>query len=199
MDLVPDLDQENTEAKLKTMSLQSRSALKTTLASDFLDNTTGLITPAKFRSLMTNFIDSFVNNTDDVGIYSAQVDIVSADVLTAYTTPVELVPAPGAGKIILPLAIFTDMDYNSSAYATNTTMRFGWDGASAGTAVLFGTQAGILNQTTDELAWFFPTTGNVASLTSAVNKNFCFSVSTGNPTAGNSPLIMTIIYLVITL
>lgn len=181
------------------MSQQTRSALKTTLASDFADNTTGLNTPLKFRNLVTNIIDSFVNNTDDVGIFSTEVSIVTADVLTAYATPVELVPAPGAGKIILPIAVLTTMDYNSAAYATNTTSRFGWDGASAGTAVLYGTQASIINQTTDMIAWFLPTSGSVASLTTAVNKNFCFSVSTGNPTAGNSDLTLYTIYAVITL
>lgn len=181
------------------MSNQTRTALKSTLASDFLDNTTGLITPLKFRNFITNMIDSFVNNTDDVGVFSTEVSIATADVLTAYATPVELVPAPGSGKIVLPLAVLTSMDYNSAAYATNTTMRFGWDGASAGTAVLYGTQGSIINQTTDMIAWFLPTSGSVASLTGAVNKNFCFSVSTGNPTAGNSPLVLYTIYLVITL
>lgn len=181
------------------MSQQSRSALKTTLASDFADNTTGLITPLLVRNFLTNLVDSNVNNTDDVGIFSTETSIVSADVLTAYTTPVELVPAPGAGKIIVPLMIMTYMDYNSAAYATNTTMRFGWDGASAGTAVLYGTQGSIINQTTDMIAWFLPTSTSVASITSAVNKNFCFSVSTGDPTAGNSPLVVYCTYLVITL
>lgn len=181
------------------MSQQSRSALKTTLASDFADNTTGLITPLKVRNFLTNLIDSNVNNTDDVGIFSTEVSIVSADVLTAYATPVELVPAPGAGKIIVPLMIMTYIDYNSAAYATNTTMRFGWDGASAGTAVLYGTQAGIINQTTDMIAWFLPTSTSVASITSAMNKNFCFSVSTGNPTAGNSTIVVYTVYAQITL
>ena len=181
------------------MSQQSRSSLKTTLASDFADNTTGLITPLIVRNFINNLIDSNVNNTDDVGVFSTEETILSADVLTAYATPVELVPAPGAGKIIVPLMIMTYLDYNSAAYATNTTMRFGWDGASAGTAVLYGTQGSIINQTTDMTAWFLPTSTSVASITTAVNKNFCFSVSTGNPTAGNSNLTVYTVYLVITL
>lgn len=181
------------------MSQQTRSAIKTTLASDFADNTTGLATPLKFRNIITSIIDSFVNNTDDVGVFSTEVAIATADVLTGYASPVELVPAPGAGKIVLPLMILTTMDYNSAAYATNTTMRFGWDDATAGTAVLYGTQASIINQTTDMTAWFLPASSSVASLTSAVNKNFCFSVSTGNPTAGNSGLSIYTIYLIITL
>lgn len=181
------------------MSQQSRSALKTTLASDFADNTTGLITPLIIRNFLTNIIDSNVNNTDDVGILSTEVTVVTADVLTAYATPVELVPAPGTGKIIFPLLIVTYIDYNSAAYATNTTMRFGWDGATAGTAVLYGTQGSIIDQTTDMTAWFLPTSSSVASITSAVNKNFCFSVSTGNPTAGNSDIVVYTVYAQITL
>lgn len=181
------------------MSQQSRAALKTTLASDFADNTTGDITPLITRNFLTNLIDSFVNNTDDTGLFSTHVEVGTADVLTLNATPFELVPAPGAGKLILPIAILTTMDYNSVAYATNTTLRFGWDGASAGTAVLYGTQASIINQTTDMIAWFLPTSGSVASLTTAVDKNFCVSVSTGNPTAGNSDLDLYVVYALITL
>lgn len=181
------------------MAQQSRTSLKTDLAGNFADNTTGLITPLIIRNFLTNLIDSNVNNTDDVGVFSTETTIATADVLTAYATPVELVAAPGAGKIIVPLLIMTYMDYNSAAYATNTTLRFGWDGASAGTAVLYGTQASIINQTTDMTAWFLPTSTSVASITSAVNKNFCLSVSTGNPTAGNSGLSVYTIYLVITI
>lgn len=181
------------------MSAQSRSALKSTNQTNFADNTTGLITPLITRNFYNDLIDSFVNNTDDVGLFSTETSIVTADVLTAYATPVELVPAPGAGKIIMPKHVLIQMDYNSAAYATNTTLVIGLDGATAGTLIPLGTQASIINQTTDMTSWIYFTSGSAASLTTMVNKNLCFAVQTGNPTAGNSGLVVYVTYIVITL
>jgi hypothetical protein len=47
----------------------------------------------------------------------ATVTLSSSDILGAHTTPIIIVPAPGAGKAILPLGVFYSYTYNSTTYA----------------------------------------------------------------------------------
>ena len=87
-------------------------------------------------------------------VLSATVTISSAEILAGLTTPITIVAAPGAGKVIQPVLSFYSLQFGTVAY-TNST---GFSGlfytdksdqqADAGDhGILLETASGVLNQT----------------------------------------------------
>lgn len=185
------------------MSQRTRANYKSTAAGIYTTNGIGGITGALDNSMHQDFADSVPFILDDAPNQTVKISIATAAILTAYATPIQLVAAPGANKVIMPLAALIRMTYNSVAYATNTNIVLGHDGASAGTVVPIMTTSGFLNQTASQTLFAsLPAQSGgylqiVNSLTNFVNKNFCFSVGTGNPTAGNSGLVVSLIYAIL--
>jgi hypothetical protein len=160
-------------------------ALYGTSGTEFADNTTGDISAGDIRAFGQDIADSVFTT----GLIISKVTIPSASILTAFTTPVTLIAAQGAGTIIEVNSITIFLDYNSAAYATNTNLQFGLDG---GNLLTLG---GIINQTND---YYYSTqTFNIGTI--GPNLAFKVNVQTGNPTAGNSPLYVYLTYRVITL
>jgi hypothetical protein len=62
-------------------------------------------------------------SVSDSPTYYAEVSLTSADILALNSTPITLVAAPGAGKIIVPVSILTQFTYSTAAYTTNTNGR----------------------------------------------------------------------------
>ncbi len=119
--------------------------------------------------------------------------ISSAEILTMFDSPIELVPAQGAGTIIVPVAIMLKLPYNSSAYATNTDMSIeinSWP--------VCVTLTSILTATAD-LWRLIVNSSSGNSSTNPENSALKIRVTGGNPTAGNSPLKIAVIYTVVTL
>lgn len=58
------------------------------------------------------------------------VSISSAQILQAFTTPVEIIPAPGAGKIIIVDDILFKYTHVSTSYVNNSTSAFKYGGTS---------------------------------------------------------------------
>jgi hypothetical protein len=127
------------------------------------------------------------------GILTKKVTIPTASVLTLNATPYTLVTAPGSGYAIeLISATGSIATYGGTAYATNTVLQVITDTATI-------TQAS--NSTTLITAG---TTIDKFSLTAGLgnlidNKALQAKVATGNPTAGNSDIIIYITYRIITL
>ncbi len=57
----------------------------------------------------------------ELKVYTKKTTLTTAQVLALFTTPISLVAAPGAGYAILVHRVTGAVDYNSAAYATNTT------------------------------------------------------------------------------
>jgi hypothetical protein len=123
----------------------------------------------------------------------AEVTIPTASVLTGNSVPVDIVAAPGAGKVNWPTGFFVKNDYNSAAYATNTDFKFQINGVD-----VTGTVSNILSATADNWSLIL-VTGVEASLTTLENQAIKWKVSTGDPTAGNSPLYVKCLYTIITI
>lgn len=58
----------------------------------------------------------------------SQIIVPHAGILTANTVPIELAPAPGAGKLLIPIAMITVKETTAGGYATNPTWSIRYDG-----------------------------------------------------------------------
>lgn len=127
--------------------------------------------------------------------FITKVTIATADVLTGNATPITIVGAPGAAKIVRPLACFNTLTYNSVAYATNGRMQLRHDTAAepcfiSGTNTLFGTVTQTLMLIENG------STGNTDTQFLA-NKALLWEINTGDPTAGNSQIEVYVIYQIV--
>ncbi len=195
------------------MAQQSRTTFENTFNDSgtglFKNNTSGDIGADDVRTLVENLTDSYVNITDDIltsaqthpggsttvlssyrSIFYQRKDISSASVLTANATPVEIVAAPSAGYMIVPIAYHVCLDYNSAAYATNTTFRFEINGVAVS-----NTNTTILPGTADRYTIMHAI--DVDTTTSLAGQSLVFEVQTGNPTTGNSAIYTGVFYKVV--
>lgn len=119
----------------------------------------------------------------------SDVTLTSAQILTGNATPIDVVEAPGAGYIIIPVKFFVYLDYNSVAYATNTTFRFEINGVAVS-----ATNTTILPGTADRYTTLEPT--DYDTTTDLRNQAIKFEVQSGNPTAGNSTIRVVTLYTI---
>lgn len=120
-----------------------------------------------------------------------QTSITSAQVLLLNTTPIIVLPTPPVGYINNILGVSINLVYNSVAYATHTTLDV-YD-TFASTALAFFSDALVLARTANSNAPFLkqydPSQG-ILSTTGSIS----IYVAAGNPTAGNSPIVISVIY-----
>ena len=122
--------------------------------------------------------------------FLAELTLSSAQILALNGTPLTLVAAGGAGTVIVPVSpIIASMDFNTTPYATNTSMRALWDDANALEIFDLTTANDALKMTQFEL--------NEHDLFD--NIPLRVSVDTGNPTAGDSPMKIRVYYKYLTL
>lgn len=114
--------------------------------------------------------------------------IPSAQILTAFATPVELVPAPGEGKINLPTQISVAFINGDTVYNTSVggRIRYLGDGSPGGFLV------GLGSTIQPFIDAFY-----IASYAACVNKSIVFDVITANPQAGNYDLWVRMDYKII--
>lgn len=205
------------------MAQRSKANFKSTKNTRFADNSTGDISAQDSRDMFEdvadsamflndNFIDedSFASNSatkapsqQSVKAYvdsqlsgslkTCEVDISTAEILTAFSSPVELVPAPGENKFIqiIGAPVFKYI-YSSAAFATNTTVVL-----THGSSITTNQLAGVINQTSNQYGCFGSVqwTGVAAQVE---NQGVFFKVLSGNPTGGGSSTIKISFKYVIT-
>lgn len=148
------------------------------------------------------FPDGTIQTTagsQDSGLRSSKVTITSAQILQSNTTPIIIVSAPGIGYAIdLISAEARIATYGGTPYATNTTLLYIIDTAT----VEHATESRILASTVTRITK--GSLGNVNSFGATdtqllENKALTVKANSGNPTAGNSDIIIYITYKLITL
>ncbi len=177
----------------------TRVALKSDRDAKFLDNTTGLITPANLRAFLDNFIDSSFNIVDDGNgavIQTRSTTILTAAVLTANSIPVECIPAAGSGTIIKPIGVTIKLVYGSAAFATNVAFNFRFAGLSTnlvgGSSTIDKTQTGYTFELLNGI--------NQLNSVDIENKGIVFIIPSGNPTGGSgTSLVINFQYIVLTI
>lgn len=123
--------------------------------------------------------------------------INTAAILTANSSPVQLLAAPGAGKlIVITSPIVCKFKYGSAAFATNTDFKIYYG---SGSSSFTATQSGLLTNTADAYR-IVQQTDNGSLATTLENAGIFFKVDTGNPTSGTgSSLVISFTYRVISL
>ena len=116
----------------------------------------------------------------------AQVTLTTAQVLALNSTPIEVV-AGITGKEIQVVNASMHLKYNTTAYATNTNMVLK---ASSAAAADIQARVGI-NESSDSLGSFDLLSTNLNIVTGDA---LVVSVDGGNPTAGDSDIVVDVLY-----
>ncbi len=133
--------------------------------------------------------------TLDANVITTKVHLKSVDILALNSTPIELIPAPGAGKFIEVLGVQGNLLFNSAAYATNTHLQI--IDKVLGTEIA-GDASALLAAVANLLGIICP----VSSLTAvAISENSAVDVTvkTGDPITGDSDMDIYITYKINTL
>lgn len=152
----------------------------------------------KFISIGTGLSYDHASYTlsNATGLLTAEVDLSSSDILALFTSPKQLIAAPGAGKIIDIVSIDVQYDYNSVAYLTATSFFVGY--TTTGGANLHNTGINF-NGSVDLYTKVSLDNQNAWNAATRVNTAICAYCPAANPTAGNGTITVFILYRVLTL
>lgn len=147
-------------------------------------------------------IDDNFHKIDDAAVRRAVLALSSAQILALHSTPLEIVPAPGVGKIILPISAVIQYFAGATPYTVNagdTFMLLPEGAASIG----FGYQAdatGLIDQAINQIGNFGPTEIS-SSLSSASGKGLSVAESDGGTpfSGGDGTVKITVLYVVVDL
>lgn len=145
-----------------------------------------------YRTAYDNHIGYKSNDGTKVwgnAIQHLRVTLTTAEVKALNSTPIEIIPAPGAGKLILGLVYCTYLDFNSAAYVGSPTMSIEYSGG----ASLVTIANNILLAVAD-----YQDTGGLVTPKGAPVLNTAVDISaSADPTAGDSPLVVDIWYRIL--
>lgn len=141
-----------------------------------------------------NAIDAAYDYTDQQNVVKIKkVSLTSAQILSLFTTPKELIPAQ-SGKLFIVRHIFQKYTHVTTPYTT-TTWRIGYNGITFG----FVNLTAIITSA-DNAESLYPVSPSVsASGTSYVNLPLVLGATTSDPTGGDGTLDLYITYYEITL
>lgn len=132
---------------------------------------------------------------NEVGYLISKTSLTTAQVLALFTTPIQLISAPGVGFAIQVIKSSAKLNYNTSAYATNLVLGIGSPTASVNQETITGLLGAAISKTQNGLA-----IGSTATETQLIaNAAINVSVLVGNPTVGNSSIDIYLTYRIITL
>jgi hypothetical protein len=111
----------------------------------------------------------------------ASVSLTLTQLLALYTTPIQIVAAPGATKAIVPIRAAYQYTYGSAAFGLGSVvdLEIRYTGTS-GAALIKMPTTGVLDQTANATAWGAPQ----ANAIMAANAIACVHITGANPTTG---------------
>lgn len=128
------------------------------------------------------------------------VTITTAQMLALNGSPIQIVPAPGAGLLIVPTMMIATLVFNAAAYSTNAagaSLKYGTAGAGTSTGFTLsqaflqsasGTNTQIVNQSS--AATYLPASTDL-------NVPLTLIAATSDPTTGDSAMNVRVYYRVI--
>jgi len=187
------------DSRIKLKRSTVTGAVPTVPSSNDHTDGTWIATDIYKGELFYNQADSILWTRSDSGIDciqgSAKVVIPTAQVLTLNSAPVQLVAAPGAGYAIEVISASVKIDFNATAYATNTDINVVCSGA-----LQSQLKDNVLAASVSTVRKLLPVSGLSATDTQLIsNASLLVSVGTGDPTAGDSDITVYCTYRIITL
>lgn len=131
------------------------------------------------QAMTVGSVDSGVGTN---GLQVATVALTSANILALNATPITLVAAPGAGKVIIPIRVFLKFTKVATAYTVSGNLQNLYTGGTAQTLIA---AAGLLDQTVNTSAIVVPaaeTRANSALLNLAYQIKASAAQTTGDGT-----------------
>lgn len=131
----------------------------------------------------------------------AAVTLTSAQILQLFTTPITIVAAPGAGKMIQVLSINYSLTFVTTAYTVGGATAGLWYGTPAGTAVDTNAKTILNAAAASHVGQFAPGTytGTGQTPSNLANLAVIFGTVTSNPTTGDGTFRVTVTYITVTL
>ena len=124
---------------------------------------------------------------------SRTIVVTSAQIKAIVATDVTLIPAPGAGKAIVPVAAVLTLDYASATYAwANSDHTLGFNIGGIAAANDAGAQALIEATSRKSVLWNAATQADLTENTALLLQGG----GTGEPTTGDSNLLVEVFYYV---
>lgn len=168
-------------------------------------NVTGTITIPTATPLTNSTVAASTAYTDaavtaGTTVHTATVTLTSTQILGLNSTFVDLVSAPGAGKMIVPQTITLNYIFNTTAYTMVSSPQFFfvWGHQSGNSYNYFPAATGLLDQTSNRMMWSGGVT-EAAFTTNTTYINSLFSVffGAGSATLGNGTLKITVTYYIL--
>jgi len=123
----------------------------------------------------------------------ASVEISAAEILALYTTPKELVAAPGAGNVLELVSLLLAYDWATTAYTIGTAGNLQVKYTDGSGVAVSTTRAatGYLDAVADTLSLLDRLEATVVPVANAA---LVLTLATANPTAGDSPIHAKVAY-----
>lgn len=128
------------------------------------------------------------------------VKIPSASVLTLNSVPIQIVPAPGAGLLIIPTLMIATLVFNSAGYSTNASgasLKYGVSGAGTSPGLTL-TQGFLQSGSGTNTAVVFASATQYLPATTDFNVPLTLIAATSDPTTGDSDLYVRVFFNVVT-
>ena len=150
-------------------------------------------------NLHYNIANQIPNSDNELAgaVFERTVTVTTAELLALFATPKELVPAPGAGKVLQFMGAVGFLDYNSATYTGNGNLTVNYsDGAGgASTAISDSVAAAALfHQADDCIEEFVPLSAETELI---ANRALLLVEAGGEATVGDSPIIMKVFYRIL--
>lgn len=125
------------------------------------------------------------------------VTLSPADILTLDTIPVELLPAPGANRVLIPIAAIARVHFNLNPYFGAGTFSIALRGPTQKEQWKTGLDADLgLGGNTERYEILSPTPGNTDDPVNCQNEPLLIFSTTGPFTGGDSAIEFTILYMI---
>lgn len=136
-------------------------------------------------------------------LLTASLALSSADILSLNSTPVQIVAAPGAGKIINPVAFLAKLTFATTPYDFDDYFSIDYDGnanddnpplgaGNNGVDDFLRSSESVIGLADHESAWAIP-------IANAVNRAMVVRATNGDPVGGDSTVYVELQYTVVTL
>lgn len=133
----------------------------------------------------------------DGGLFYIEKTLTAAQVLLLATTAIDIVPAPGAGYVAVPVAGWLFLNYGGTAYTEsgdNLALIWGAHGATQCSTTIEMTS--FITLTVDAMTSITPLVNAIAAATVSSNLPIALSNLGSNfGNAGNSPLTVGLLYM----